>query len=392
MEEWEKKFMPDDFDRIYQKYFKRLKESNNIKYDPSGWLNTISKASELYSFDGKISPKDIVPYYSDYYDQLSFYKDSISKLLTAWDNYKYPSDEYTLCSSVTLGSLIVLSVFAKRNIRNVFFETPAYYASINQAKSLGMNYFTIPTYRDQNFDLNINIEEIKKAGPCIIWITQPRMSLGLNQNPEAISELYSRLPENSYIVIDEAAEQLFPSRLSSLTVEKYPRIIKIRNIYKGLGINGIRLSFISHARSFQAEIQRDLENFQGAVDYFSLLNAADFGTNIERFKLMMTIANEQTTSLRKNISRVFENEFISFSKLENGYVSSVCVDLSKFEYGYRTNRENLLKYCFNHGIPIILGATMKFAYHEQREFIRLNYFKPAAEIEGAMKIISNYFD
>ena len=392
MKEWEKQFMPDDFDRIYQKYFARLKQSGSVRFDPSGWLNTFTEASNLYEFGKNISGKEIIPYYSDYHDQLSAHKESITKLLSVWDNYKYSNDEYTLCSSVTLGSLIVLAALMKKNVRTVFFETPAYFASISQAKSLGMNSHLIPTYLDQNFSLKLNLNDLKNEGPFVLWVTQPRMSLGINQDFQGLKDIYNKMPEDSYIVIDEATEQLFPSQLREFNPDEFPRIIKIRNFYKGMGINGIRLSFIAHHKSLQSDMQRELENFQGAIDYFSLSNITHHSQNIDRFKAMMDIANQQTKSLRSNIARRFENEFITVNKLENGYIGSISVDLSGFKENYRTNRENLLKYCFEHGMPIIVGATMKFAYHDQREFIRINYFKPAQEIEGAMEILTQYFE
>ena len=390
MSTWQGKFLPDDFDRIYQKYFKRLKENNELKFDPSGWLNTQSQASDLYAFNKEFTGKTVTPYYSDYSDQLNSYKASISKLLFAWDNYHYPNNEYTLCSSVTLGSLILLSVLSKRNIQNVFFETPSYYASINQAKTLGMNTYLIPTYANENFSLKLNFSDLNNYKPYILWLTQPRMSLGINQAQETIMKIYDSIPKDCYIVIDEASEQLFPSNLSVFSPDKFPRILKIRNFYKGMGVNGIRLSFITHCQSFQKEIQREIENFQGAVDYFSLLNTTYYGENIDRFKLMMSIANEQTTSLRREMSRRYGGEKLSFSTLENGYIGTFAVDFSSFPFSYRVNRENLLKHCFQKGVSIILGATMKFAHHEQKEFVRVNYFKSSFEIEGALEVINNY--
>lgn len=390
MDKIDKNFLPDDFDRIYQKYFKKLKETNTLKLDPSGWLNTFSKAAENYHFKQEIYNKPIVPYYSDYNDQLSDYKESIAKLLNRWDNHQYSQDNFTLCSSVTLGSMVVLSALFKRNISTIFFETPAFYASISQAKSLGMKFKLIPTYFGDNFSLNLDLQDIRQNAPFILWLTQPRMSLGINQDSISIQNLYKQIPENCFIVIDEASEQLFPSQLCDITSDKYPRIIKIRNFYKGLGINGIRLSFIAHDASLREDIQRELENIQGAIDYFSLVNTLNFSNEIDKFIMMLKIANEQTSSLRISLQKEYQSELLVPSALVNGYVGSVSVDFSKFSSGYRKNREDLLKYCFENGISIILGATMKFAYDEKREFIRINYFKSQYEIATALQIISTY--
>jgi len=390
MKKIEPLFYPDDFDRIYLKYFKKLKDENKLKYDPSGWLNTISFSADTYLFPDVNKHTSIVPYYTDYYDQLYPFKEPIGRLLSEWDNHHFEMNEFTLCSSVTIGSLAILSMFSKSNIQNIFFETPAFYASINQARSLGLSYQLVPTYQSEQFKFILDFQKLSLKSPIVIWLTQPRMSLGLNQDVKHIQELYSKLPEDSYIVIDEASEQFFPSHLNAITTEKYPRIIKIRNIYKGLGINGVRMSYISHNASLREFIQREIENFQGALDYYSLIHTENWSNNISQFKTMLEVANSQTKNLRIDLSRTFDDEFITFSRLVNGYVGSMSVDFSNFKSPHRINREKLLKYCFENGISIIVGATMKFACHEQKEFVRINFFKPRTEIESATELISNY--
>jgi len=388
--DWRHQFDPDDFDRIYTKYFKKLIETGSVRFDPSGWLNTISNASSEYQLSN-ISKKDLlVPYYSDYHDQLKPQKSNILALLSKWDAYEYEFDELTLCSSVTLGSYIVMSTLAKKGIKTIFFETPAFYASINQAKSLGLTCIQIPTYLERNFALTIPTQTLEKYQPYAICLTQPRMSLGMNQKIEFVDQLYSKLPEDSYILIDEASEQLFPSHLHSFNVRKYPRVIKIRNIFKGLGINGIRLSYIAHQSSLRQDIQRELENIQGAIDIYSLDASYQLSKEQHRFQTMLEIANKQTIELRKSIERLFSGREISVSPLVNGYVGTISVSFEHFPYGHKKNRELRLKHCFNDGIPLILGATMKFAKHPNREFIRLNYFKHRQVLEKSVESILKF--
>ena len=105
---------------------------------------------------------------------------------------------------------------------------------------------------------------------------------------------------------------------------------------------------------------------------------------------MFNVSNQQTTTNRRKITRLFESEHLKFSELQNGYIGSLSVNLAKHKYGHRKNRENLLKHCFANKTPIILGSTMKFAIHEQKEFIRINYFKSFNEIEKAVRVINSF--
>ena len=381
-------FAADDYDRINLKYFSKLRDNNQMSADPSGWLNTVPEVTKIMT----VNAEDIVPYYSDYHLQLKKCKSKILELLSQWDNLYYDYDEITLCHSVTVGFVIVLTSLLKLGIRNIFFESPAYFSTINQAKYLGFNTILMPTYYDSNFQFNISADLIRKNSPCAIIVTQPRTSLGYNQDNNNIQYIGSCLSKKDYLIIDEASEQIFPSVLNLINNHNCKNIIKLRSFIKGMGLNGIRLSFIAHSKELRLDFQNHMEIFQGAIDYNSLKFIYELSANIENYKTLLGIANQQVVNLRENVEKTLLGSKVEASKLVNGYMGSLFVPLNSNSIPFLRNRELLLKYCFERKMPIITGATMRFARDSEKEFIKINYFKSHNEIMQGIKILLGFFN
>jgi histidinol-phosphate/aromatic aminotransferase/cobyric acid decarboxylase-like protein len=378
-------FFPDDFERINNKYFEKLREKGEIEADLSFWYDTIFPAQNILSIG------NINKYKSDFQKGLIKEKEILLNCINNWDLQLYKYNEITICSSATTASFITLLFLQSQNITNIFFETPAYFASIEQAKSLKFNVSLIPTYLNNNFQIDdIEIETFKKnKQPKAIWLTQPRFALGINQNKERIYKLLEALTKDDFLIIDEATEQLFPVFLNDFNFILYKNIIKIRSFFKGAGLNGPRISFIQHHEKFRQKIENFLEVSQGAIDCFSLEFAKKQLNNIDFFKSILNTSNEYVKHLSKKIQLQTHRTRIIAIPLVNGYIGSIAVKLRK-EKNYLKEREELLKYCAKSKVTIIVGATMKFAKDISYEYIRINYFNNEYTVLKGIELVIKF--
>lgn len=205
-------FQKDDFFTINKKYFEHIINDKNDYLHPSGFLNTNIKS--IQKFDNiTIDKSNFIEYRNDSTSNILEYKDIIQNLFHHWDNYFYDNDELTICHSVTIGSIAVLDFLYKNHIRSIIFETPVYYATLIQAEQMNFNITKIPSFYKDNFISPLTVSSIE---PKVYWITQPRISLGINQDIQYIENIINKLREVDYLVIDEATELMFPSHLSLL--------------------------------------------------------------------------------------------------------------------------------------------------------------------------------
>lgn len=382
----DKLFENDDYSELNIKFFKALRENADMAADPSGWIDTFSNVAKIYkSFD-----QSVQGYTIDLYNQLNNKKKYIRDLFSEWDIYSYSHDNITLCHSTTVGSAIVLAFLVSKGVKTIISETPNYFATYYQAKTMSFDIIRVPTYYDSDFRLIIGEKLVKENSPCAVWLTQPRTALGINQEPATVMKLLELLSEKDFLIVDEATEQFFPSILSSFNPEKFPKIIKIRSMFKALGVNGIRLACILHHSSFRSAISGEMEIFLGALDVNSLHHAVELAKDISRFRLLLSIANQQVISLREKAEKLLRGTHCALSKIENGYIGSLIIKFPEKKYNHSHYRTKLIEYCAGNKVPVILGAAMGFPRHEYFEFVRLNYFNRDYNILTGLKIISTF--
>lgn len=380
-------YFPDDFDRINNKYFKRLRETGDIVADLSFWYDTMSPVTKIISL-----PK-INKYRSDFQKGLANEKETFINCINQWDSQIYKYDQITICSSVTTASFITLLFLQTQNVRTVFFETPAYFASIEQARSLNLDTILLPTYLHNDFQVSDDVINFIKTynEPKAIWITQPRFGLGINQNRDTISKLVDSLNKYDFLIIDEATEQLFPTFINDVNFTMSKNIIKVRSFFKSTGLNGPRISFILHHEKYRYKIENLLEVAQGAVDCFSLEFGKKNLENVEFFKLLLKTSNEYVKSVRKKVQLYALGTDTFVIPLDNGYIGSIAVKL-KQNKDYFKDREELIGHCASHKVAVILGATMKFAKDPLYEYIRINYFNTEYTLLKGMELLLKFND
>ena len=87
---------------------------------------------------------------------------------------------------------------------------------------------------------------------------------------------------------------------------------------------------------------------------------------------------------------IIQNTALSLSPLENGYLGSLHVHFNN-NFSIEHNRNDLLLYCKKVKIPIILGASMYYAFEPKIEHIRLNYFINENLFLNGIKNLASYF-
>jgi histidinol-phosphate/aromatic aminotransferase/cobyric acid decarboxylase-like protein len=382
-------FMQDDYEEIETTYFAELRQKGQVDADPSGWRGNQSEAQQWVTLP-RLKPSDLIPYYIDEGGALTHHKERIALLLQSWDGYHIQPNEFTLCPSVAAASLITLATLKQLGVRRVIFETPSYFGSIDQASHLGLDCGLVPTYRRNGYSLPPLNPWIREESNIAIWITQPRASLGFNQPLEFIETLLRHLPPTSYLVIDEATDQTFPTHLGAFA-GAYARsnLIRLRSFTKGIGLNGLRLAAILHSLSLQTAIAQCLEFIGGSIDAHSLTAVYELAADITRFEAMLRAANSQVNALRVRVERLVLGSPININRLTNGYIGSMVADLTELGDTHQQRRVRLLEGCRRVRTPIMLGASSYMAIDPPTEAIRLNFFKPPDEVlRGIANILS----
>lgn len=374
-------FFPDDIDRINTKYFNKLRQDGGVSADPSYWYENRSEVAFEFGLES------IRAYTSDYNGGLRDEKAVIVGTLGRWDEQTYSNDDLSLCSSATSASLSILAYLRHMcRFEHIVFETPCYFASYKQAQYLSFNVRLAPTYF--NYDFNMDLTLIDSGQPKVIWITQPRFGIGSNYDVSHLDSILHCMSKHDVLVIDEATEQLTPPHLADYNHARDPRIIKIRSPFKGMGINGPRISTIIHGEHRCRQLQLAREQVQGSIDRFSLDFSVKLLSEPERFFMMLQTANRQILNLHRNLSVRCIGTRVAMSPMQNGFIGSASVAYDSVDKPYVQRRERLLQHCLEHGMPVIVGANMYFAIDPSREFVRFSYFSKETDLQEAVKILS----
>lgn len=383
-------FQRNDFDSVYYDFFEEIWESGDVYADPSGWRDT---ASEVASLLPRIHIDEAAfgRYYLDEDTTLGGLKERILDLLGFWEKRVVNWEDITLYNSASTATAAVLIALRRLGARTVVFETPAYAVTVNQAKQSSYKVVLSPTYQRDGFALQIDQILQRRTHPVVFWLTQPRMSLGFDQDVVSVKNLLAGLGPKDFLVIDEATEQRCPSVLSALAGEVgSERILRIRGLLKPMGLNGLRLACVFHSKELRPRLE-DAQNVLGAsLDLYSLKMAAELAERKELFFTMLSVANRQVTSLRKKAELLALGSAVRVSHLVNGYMGSVFVPLRGGKRKYRQNRNELLNYCRSRRMPVILGSNMLFAFDPEWEQIRINYFSRERHILNAMDVLTTF--
>ncbi|MCL4518595.1 MAG: aminotransferase class I/II-fold pyridoxal phosphate-dependent enzyme [Thaumarchaeota archaeon] len=381
------RFLPDDYEELNRKFFGSIRSAGKYAADPSGWTHTVLDAEhwlpdELRHINGTKQ------YFIDEDKELLFFKEPFIEFASQWDDTSYSLDNITLCNSVTVGMATVLSTLKRQGIKTVFFETPVYFAAVCQAKTFGLKVKLVPSYLNDSF-IPISYAPSLRGDqhPVAVWVSQPLSYIGTNQEADRLRRILRSLPRGSYMIIDEATEQLWPSVLRSLTI-RHKNIIKIRSLTKGIGLNGLRMAYIIHNASLRPEIVSSLENFQGGMDVQSITVSKFLVENAPLFSHMLMSARQQVQSLKRRADAEVLGTPMILTDIQNGYLGSVALRRPTSLKRRTSWRMKIIEHCVRSDCPVILGSTMYFAVDPNLEFIRLTYFSEGSHIINGLRILS----
>jgi len=382
-------FRTNDFDSVYYDFFEQIWDSGDVYADPSGWRDTESNAASLLP-STNVNPSQLGRYYLDEDTTLGHLKEQILGLLGLWEKRTIRWEEVTLYNSASTATAAVLVTLKRLGVKTILFETPAYAVTVNQAKHGSYKVILCPTYYRDGFALS-DLAFPRRAHPMALWLTQPRMSLGFNQDIALVDSLRTRLSPKDFLVIDEATEQRYPSVLHEfLSVPGPAKVLRIRGILKPMGLNGLRLACVFHDAGLRESLE-DAQNVIGAsLDLYSLQVASDLAAKSDLFFNMLSVANRQVTKLRKRAELLSLGSQVRVSHLVNGYMGSVFVPFTGGKKKYRQNRNQLLEYCRSKRMPVILGSSMLYAFDPEWEQIRFNYFSREQHVMRAIETLTAF--
>lgn len=382
-------FHCDDYARVQEEYFREIIEEQNWYALPAGWLNPKALSAEYFKIEIP-SRLHLQNYIVDDGRSLESEKEPLLRLISEWEAKPTDYDQVTLCSSVSTANLAVLFALKRRRVQNLVFDTPAYFATLEQARHLGFNLVKIPTYRQNNFMIDIDlIRHLKQNLPqfCLV-LTQPKFGLGCNNDIKYLQCLVDAVGEQNFVLIDEAAEQLFPSLTSALIGP----IIRTRSMFKGLGLNGLRLTFIIHPKEWRSDLEHGIDLAAGTIDRFSLMNAVSLSKQPRLFASLLKFAHSQVLVGRQEAEISCTGSWATPSNLENGYMGSVFLDIARLNGDQDSARNAFLSYCRRRRTPVITGRSVGFAIDDSFEAVRINYFTSAENLRRSVEVLVSAFD
>lgn len=374
---------------LFQLRFRELRQRpGGVDADPSGWRDTESAAEALVpTVDFKAG--DLAQYHVDAVRGLASYGIPIVGLVNAWEAADLTPQRVSLCPSGTSASLAILLTLRDLGVSSVVFETPLYFASLHQARSLALLTSVVPTFRSSRYSLPHSQLPLAADGTAF-WLTQPRAGLGFDQTPDELRQLLRSLRgQNQFVVIDEVTEQRYPAVLREFSGPEWEdRLIRIKSFTKGMGLNGIRLAAIIHPTYLKAAFVRTLDTFGGSVDIYSLATVAKLADTPERFQRMLAATNRQVSELRNRVERLAAGSVVAVNRLVNGYIGSIVVDLSSLGSDQRSRRRRFLQRCLELRTPVVLGDSYCIPPDPPYEFVRINYLiAPASVLRGVANIL-----
>jgi histidinol-phosphate/aromatic aminotransferase/cobyric acid decarboxylase-like protein len=358
-------FRTDDFFALQKKYFSDNKTYLNPATTRDDGINDLN-FNEL--FRSKL--REVTSYHNDSTQSGIEAKKNIINLVNAIDEIKVDLENITLTPSITSSSFITLKALSDLGVKRIWMETPCYYATLFQAKSLGMEIKLIPSYLQNNFQW-----ELPSVGKNdAVWITQPRISISMNQDDEHLKKLIDNASNNYYLVVDEATELGLPSKLSKLSIENNEFVIRLKGVYKPLGINGPRVAYIIHGGKTGSVIKKWVWTFHGGIDAMSIRSIPACIREINDYKMLIGQTKEKASKAFRLIETHLLGKGFKIIGYENGYTTCLVTKLidEKSNNSFDLARIKLITRLKNQGIQPVLGPSMYFAHDGTHEYVRFN--------------------
>jgi len=265
----------NDLFEIQKKYYDQFVSIGNIAADLSGWEYSPDALTPQITTS---TPTDtqLSRYYADTARKISDFKEPLRKLVAAWEMKDVPYDEFSLLPSTTIAMSLVIATLEEYGVKRVVFETPCYFAALENTKSRGWDIeFVQPIdVTKGRLDVSEILRTLESDNTCL-WLHQPRYSVGNDLASDDFAAIAPAIYGNRFLVVDEANDDSFPSKISqALSVIPKQKLFRIKSLVKALGLNGINLSLILHDETHREALIDNMWRLGGTLDYFSQIGRA----------------------------------------------------------------------------------------------------------------------
>ena len=375
-----KEFLDDDFFEITRKYF-----SLNFRYYNPAQIAPKSLDHVENFFSDYYKNIDVIPYHNDDTHSGIQLREILSHIINKIDKQQLSKECITLTPTITNASLIVLRYLQEIGINSIYIETPCYYATLFQVLGTKLECKAIPTYFNNNFLWSI--DDIDWSKRLSIWITHPKISLGIRQEKEFLLSICKRLKQvGGFLIVDEATELKHPSLLSLPVFQEYEdNIIRLRSVFKAFGINGPRVAMIIHSKTNSRGIKKWVWTYQGGIDGFSINVGISLQDNTQNYNDLLHSTYREANENFGSISRLVRHSKVMIPNYGDGYTSSFILKISDTPLKrseYLKKRKKLIQLLEKRSIFPTLGASMYFAYDGTHEFLRINYLSDMRKLRS----------
>ncbi|MCM5554141.1 aminotransferase class I/II-fold pyridoxal phosphate-dependent enzyme [Pleomorphomonas sp. NRK KF1] len=364
----------EDFDDVADR-FKGIVASASWIAQPGAVMDTVVPTAA--SYDPLIMTADqLCGYRTDTGDVIYEEKMIIGGAISAFEKRDVPLNEFTMAPGVSSALMCVTSYLKYLGVSEVIFELPSYFASIEQAELLGLNVGLFPSSPRNGYRItanDISLIDRLSSDPIALIVTQPRYGIGYNRSPEEIENLRTALRPGDILVIDEAADQSVPSPLGSINLDGPVRIIRVRGLTKGLGLNSAKVAAILHPASARSYFSEIVDVIGCALDAAALRVITDLARRPQRYLDLLFSAQSFVIEQYNTLRRATSGLPVSLAPIESGYLATAYFpntnggDFEEF-------RSNFLEVAVNIQLPIVRGSSLYFPYDGTGEIIRINYF------------------
>lgn len=384
-------FRNDDFYEIHENYFRDLIDQRTWNALPGG-ISCLQVPVYWGIPDINVESRDLSGYRFDTSPYLANAKEKAAKLLTAWLAQSCSKSTFTLCPSISHGLLALLWTVKDIGIKNVFFEAPAYYASVVQATKLEMAPRLLPTNVDKGFE--ISPDDIsylnERYGRYAIVLTQPKYGTGADRSITNLRKCLEVMSDDCIVIIDEAVDQAFPATLPPNIADNLNlSIFRLRGFMKPMAMNGIKAAACFHPSALSGPIRAALEATGGTLDAYAARFLEQCSDDTALFQALCQKARSTVAERARQFATAAMGNHQTVIPIENGYFGVLKIDLTLGHRCFEKQRTRLLETARDEGVPLQLGASMYFPCDSRHEYIRINYFSEPENLLRSARMIKH---
>lgn len=382
---------PNDYFEVKRNHYDQFIDAGDVAADFSGW--EFSSEAQFPAIIGKAPVQsDLNRYYADSSNRLREFKLPLQQLLCKWEERDISYDSFSVFPSTTIAMSLIMAILAERGINRIVLDCPFYFAAFENAKARGWDIEYIPP--SDTLTGRLNVTQFQKSlaqDNCVVWLHQPRYSVGSNLIAEDLEQLVDSFHGNRFLVVDEANDDSFPSKtrryLEGISTEK---LFRIKSLVKSFGLNGVNLAFVMHDEVHREDLVDNMWRLGGTLDYFSLDYVRQLACPPSYFRDLLKITREQLSKRRQLIDALIETDRSMLLPATTGFLSAIRIELPGKPVDRIRTRKLLIKHFAQNRIPAMLGAHIYMPPSPGFEYVRVNLFNSELDTVYSCSVIRDF--